>query len=277
MVWAFLACLQLEEDTPATRIEGAALWLFVVEGPVVSAERDGKLWIGRLEKKVDWKEVTSGVADHWHVFAHGHHWISCSAPSARKLRVLQLDTSFKKVREVELATGELPTNDHFLVAEPEGVAVGVFHPGQGHRIFRIDQGEVEIGGGKYRHSNGSSAIPVKGGFLLLASETLAPTQPSRVFRMDVDADWKITGSKTLIEEANVNVSMVSGGMVGDELIVVARVGGEDGAIVRYAFGKREVLEEKGANRPHVALIDGKLYTTWDTRGGAKLRIDRVKR
>lgn len=280
MILALLACLQqLEPESPAARVEGAGMWLFVVDGPVLSMERDQKLFIGRQGKKVDWKEVASGIADHWHIFAHGHHWISCSAPSARQLRLLQLDGAFKKVREVELETGSLPTNDHFLVADGDGVAVGVFDPGRGHRVFRVGRGEVDLGGGKHRHSNGSSAIPVKDGFLLFASETLNPAQPSRVFLMEFDAAWKITSSRTLIEEPKTHVSMASGAKLDDgTLVVVARVGGEDGAIVRYISGKREVLEEKGANRPHVVRIGDQLYTTWDVRGGgAKLQIDRVRK
>src|SRR3990172_7089767 len=72
-------------------IGGARVWLFAIDDGspklAVSAESDGQLLVGRLDANdpaasVAWQTAagpadTGGIsiADHWHIYAHGDHWI----------------------------------------------------------------------------------------------------------------------------------------------------------------------------------------------------------
>jgi hypothetical protein len=162
-------------------IPGAKLWLFAVDDGnpqlAMSAESDGKLLMGRLDvtnpnTAVSWQTVagptdTGGVsiADHWHIFAHGYHWLVFSVAGDSASYLLKLDKDFQRLALVPVGHTDGPTNDMFLVAETNGVAVAHFAPGYGHTIHRFDVqakkiGQVRIGGSIFTHANGSSAIPV---------------------------------------------------------------------------------------------------------------------
>ena len=351
LILAFLVtmCLQDPETSPdlnsvhsATRVKGASLWLFPVEDGseqvMFSSENTRDLLAGRADLRsldVKWKKVAgmkdtggANIADHWHVFAHDHHWLSFSTGKARKSYLLKLDKNLQRKGLWKVADGEefasrkrggrgpggnrepsgMPTNDHFLVAEPEGVAVGHFYPGYGHRVFRFDiQGrlkeKVDVGDGKYRHGNGSSVIPLKSGYLILATETLNPRAQGGILFILTDADWKPLSIRRVIDEEGKNVAMASGIRLSDGYVILAarvipdasprgertqppagqkRQMKDDGAIVRYVIspgGKilsREVLLEKGGNRPHTVLKGDLLLTSWDGRG-LWLRVDRISR
>jgi len=311
----------LEPWKPARRVD-APLWLFPVaddEGTIVlSSENTRHLRVATTDLenlRIRWKDAagsedTAGqnISDHWHIFAHGHHWLSFSTGSAQQSYLLKLDKNLKRVGLWPLSNQKgLPTNDHFLVAEPDGVAVGHFRPGYGHRIFRFDKegkprGTVDVGGGAYRHGNGSSAIPLQGGYRILATETLNMVQQGGVFFLETDANWKPKASKLVIDEDRKNVAMASGIVLESGYTILhARVcdkacprgemppppskdqkglAPDDGAIVRYVISperkivSREELAERG-NRPHTTLVGDLLITTWDGQG-TTLRVDRVR-
>ncbi len=149
-------------------IAGAGVWLFAVDDGnpqlALSAELDGKLLVGRLDvtdpkATVSWQAVASptdtggmSIADHWHIFAHGYHWLVFSVAGDSASYLLKLDKDFQRLALVPVGHTDGPTNDMFLVAEPDGVTVGHFAPGYGHTIHRFDvqakkTGQVRIGGG----------------------------------------------------------------------------------------------------------------------------------
>jgi hypothetical protein len=286
-----LVLLQILEAGTPTRVEGAPMWLFVVEG-AASAERDGKLRVGRFDLdrlRADWKDLdTERVADHWHLFAHDHHWISFSTPGAKRSFLVKLDRSLKQAGLWKITDGEVITNDHFLAAESDGVALAHFLPGHGHRVYRIGldgriRSKIDVGGGPYRHSNGSSSIPSDAGHTIFATETLDPSRRSAVSLLEIDRDWKPRSMRKLLDE-DAHVAMASGARIGDRLVVVARVRkpapgpSDDGAIVRYvlsAEGKvlsRDVVADRG-NRPHLSVAGDRVVIAWD----GMIRVDRVRK
>ncbi len=309
-------------------VDGANVWLFVVEGAggsiVLSSERNGELQVARFDPdrpgaRPAWRtvarrgdDVAGRVADHWHVYAHGRHWLAFSTERARTSYLLSLGDDLEPLGLTTVADeAGFPTNDLFLVAEPEGVAVGHFDPGYGHHVFRFDVrgravSTARVGGGRFRHANGSSAIADGEGYRILATENLMSLCRSAIRLVRTDAEWKPVSVETeWIEEPEpCNVSMASGVRLENGWWIVharvrpgawdrgelppprapAGVDPEDGALVRYLVSpegkvaRREVLVEEGNHpfRPHTALVGDRLYTTWDEEGHVFLRIDRLE-
>jgi hypothetical protein len=331
---------QITPVTANTPVPGANVWLFVVDDgspqPAVSAERPGSaggIVIGRINlanpgASINWQFVATpadtggrGIADHWHVFAHGHHWIAFSAhefpppPGQAPDRfsyLLKMDTAFRRVALIPVVFNSTePTNDMFLVAEPDGVAVSVFMPSnRGLRLYRFDtegrsRGSVTIGGGQYAHGNGSSALPLQDGYLEFATETLQPNATSSVKAIVFDPAWQPQCAVTLIDESGTNAAMPSGVRLANGTVIVnmriitgvtprglqapfaqPSVTPDSGAIQRLVVmpdgtvvSRETILERTTAansgNRPHTALIGDRLITTWDTGGSIWLRIDRI--
>lgn len=307
-------------------IAGASLWLFAVDDGsqqlVVSAEQDQEVMLGRLDpnnpaQPVDWQVVISkidtggrGTADHWHIFAHGLHWIVFSVPGDDISKLATFDKNFNRTNLVDIDNpGNVPTNDMFLVEEKDGVAVGHFLPGTGHKVFQFDtnanlKGTVDVGGGQYIHTNGSSAEKTSDGFIIFGTETLAPDSVGGIKKIVTDSDWKPKSSVNLVREEGKNIVMASSATFENGYRVVhARVRDgakpfdprsapsapapgqplpdDSGAIVRYVIApdnrvvSQETLASQGANRPHTALVGDLLITSWDSKSGVKLRIDKV--
>ena len=310
------------EQTATFHVENAPIWLFAVDdetdSPVLSTERDGAIYLGHLDlanpaTAVEWQRVVSSddlggkrVADHWHTFAYGAHWIVFSVQEANASYLLKLDQNFERLSLTPVAT-TAPTNDMFLVENDAGVSVGHFMPGVGHTLYDIDlNGNVlhksNVGGDRARHGNGASAIGSVEGFSLFAGETLNFVEQSALLKIDTDLDWNVTDVTTLVDDPSHNVSMTSAVMLeGGYVVVTARVtesyergvlpppkdsgeplADDGGSIVRFVFDEegneisREVLfDGTTEHRPHMELIGELLITTWDGAGGSSLRIDEV--
>ena len=305
-------------------IVGAKTWLFAVDDGspqlALSGESDGQLLMGRVDVTnpaalVSWQTVagpadTGGVpiADHWHIFAHGYHWIVFSVAGDSASYLLKLGKDFQRLALVPVGHTDGPTNDMFLVAEPDGVAVGHFAPGYGHTIHRFDlaankTGQVRIGGGVYAHSNGSSAIPVNGGYLVFATETMNPSVTSAVRLIQFDASWRPVNIGAVLDEDGTNAAMASAVRLDSSYTIVhlrVRTGvsprqkstttqqpgspmpDDSGALVRLLLDpngtivSRETLVSDKANRPHTSLVGNTLITTWDEAGTIRLRVDRLQ-
>ncbi|MBI4296526.1 MAG: hypothetical protein HY667_05365 [Chloroflexi bacterium] len=307
-------------------IAGAKVWLFAVDDGnprlALSAESDGQLLVGRLDisnptAPVSWRTVagpadTGGapIADHWHIYAHGYHWLVFSVAGDNASYLLKLSKDFQRIALVPVGHADGPTNDMFLVAEPGGVAVGHFAPtSRGQIIHRFNVGarkigEASIGGGAFAHTNGSSAIPVEGGYLLFATETLNPSVAGAVRMIQLDASWRPVSSKAVLDETGTNAAMPTAvRLANGYMIVNLRVrtgvsprgaapgplpqpGGllpdDSGALVRLVLTpdgtvvNRETLAPAGTNRPHTALVGDLLVTTWDETGTVRLRVERVQ-
>ena len=309
----------------ATRsIPGAKVWLFAVDNGnpqlAVSAESDGKLLMGRWDvtnpsSTVSWQTVagptdTGGVsiADHWHIFAHGYHWLVFSVAGDSASYLLKLDKDFQRLALVPVGHTDGPTNDMFLVAEPNGVAVAHFAPGYGHTIHRFDvqsnkTGQVRIGGGIFTHANGSSAIPVEGGYLLFSSETLNPSATSAVKLIQLDASWHPVNVRAVLDEDGTNAAMATAVRLDSGYTIVhlrIRTGvsprqkepttpqpgsllpDDSGALVRLVLApdgtivSKETLVPGGTNRAHTTLVGDLLVTTWDETSTVRLRVDRIQ-
>ncbi len=304
-------------------ITGAQLWLFAIDDGntqlAISAESDGKLLMGRLDitnpnSAVSWQIVASStdtggssIADHWHIFAHGYHWLVFSVSGGSASYLLKLDKDFRRLAMVPVGHTDGPTNDMFLVAEPDGVAVGHFKPGYGHTIHRFDVqankiGQVSIGGGIYIHTNGSSAIPVEGGYLLFASETLNPSVTSAIRLIQCDTAWNPVNVSTVFDEDGTNAAMPTAVCLDSGYKIVhlrvrtgvstrqnassPRAGSllpdDSGALVRLVLApdgtivSRETLVSDCTNRAHTTLVGDLLITTWDETSTVYLRVDRVR-
>ena len=305
-------------------VSGVKLWLFAVNDGnpqmALSAEADGKLLMGRLDvtdpnATVSWQTVASStdaggvtIADHWHIFAHGYHWLVFSVAGDSASYLLKLDKDFKRLALVPVEHTDGPTNDMFLVAEPDGVAVGHFAPGYGHTVHRFDlqakkTGQVRIGGPSYTHANGSSAITVDGGYLLFASETLNPSTTSAVKLIRLDASWQPVSVRAVLDEDGTNAAMATAVRLDSGYTVVhlrirtgvsprqqapaapqpgAPMPDDSGALVRLVLApdgeivSRETLVASGTNRAHTTLVGDLLVTTWDENGSARLRVDSIR-
>jgi hypothetical protein len=305
-------------------IQGALIWPFLVSDDagrfVLSSEKAGGIVMSELvggEDVVGWQTVLAPddigggiIVDHWHVFAHGFHWIAVNTTTNRTSYLAKISPDFKLVGWVKVAENVklnereyITTNDLFLVDEADGVTVGHFLPGTGHRLFRYDTdlrliGTKDIGGGTARHANGSSALRTDERFLVFASENLNPAQTGGVRLLSFDQNWNLTSNVLLLSEAKKNISMATGTYLPDGTLVVhAKVtnvanvpstpgaGGlpdDSGAILRYRFSDAlelldtEVLEESTARHPHTTFADGILYTVWDANKASWLRKDEVR-
>lgn len=234
-------------------VAGAPIWLFAVpddEGRVIlSAEVNQGLVMAELDltnpdAAPNWKTIVSreevgGVADHWHVFARGYHYLVFSQPSADSAYVVKVDRDLNRVamehivNKFEVPEEEQPpfggeyltTNDMFLVAEPAGVTAAFFLPTIGHKLFRLDEdlkiyGIKTIGGGELAHGNGSSAIPSQTGFDVLASDTIMQLQQSGVRLLRYDADWNFQEAFDLLDIDRQSIGMVSGAYLTDGSLVL---------------------------------------------------------
>ena len=114
------------------------------------------------EATLDWKTIVSrdevgGVADHWHVFAGGYHYLVFSQPSADSAYAVKVDRDLNRmamehiIDRYEVPASERPpmggeflvTNDMFLVPEEDGIAAAFFLPTIGHKVFRMDE-DLEV-------------------------------------------------------------------------------------------------------------------------------------
>jgi hypothetical protein len=275
----------------------------------------GRLDVTDPAAAVSWQTVagpadTGGIpiADHWHIFAHSCHWLVFSVAGDTASYLLKLDTDFKRLALVPVGHTDGPTNDMFLVAGPDGVAVGHFAPGYGHTVHRFDiqaepTGQVRIGGGKFTHCNGASAIPVNGGYILFAPETMNPSTTGAMLAITFDLAWNPVNIRPVLNEEGTNAAMATAVRLDDGYTIVnlrVRTGvsprqqapaapqpgsplpDDSGALVRLVLApdgtvaSRETLVASGANRPHTALVGDRLVTTWDENGTVRLRIDRVQ-
>lgn len=328
------------EEVSTTKIDGASIWLFAVpddkEKMVLSTEDNGTIKMGFFDldnpqKSVNWKTVVSQsdiggkrVADHWHEFKNGYHWISFSISEADTGYLMKVDRDLNRVKLVKAVEKEqlsqadlppnapnnnnnmsMPTNDMFLVTEDNGVSVGFFLPGKGHRVFQFDsdlnfKSKTDIGGGDYRHGNGSSAIETTNGFDLLASESINHLQEGFLNLIKFDNKWSPKSVTTLVNDKGKSIGMTSGLYLDDgSLIINARVNenaysqeemlqkappgtaSDDGAnIERFHFDASgnlistvKIYEGTAGHRPHTSKVKDKLITTWDV--GAYLRIDKI--
>jgi len=305
-------------------IAGARVWLFAVDDGnpqlALSAESDGRLVMGRLDvtnpdATVSWQTIASpadtggaSIADHWHIFAHGYHWLVFSVAGDSASYLLKLDKDFRRLALVAIGHTDGPTNDMFLVAEPDGVAVAHFAPGYGHTIHRFDLqakkiGQVRIGGGTFTHANGSSAIPVEGGYLVFATESLNPMTTSAVQIIQFDTSWHPVKIGAMLDENGTSAVMATAVRLNNGYIIVhlrirsgvsarqkepvapqpgSMPSDNSGALVRLVLApdgttvSRETLVSGGANRPHTMLAGDRLVTTWDETGAIRLRVDRVQ-
>ena len=308
----------------ARSIAGARVWLFAIDDGspelAVSAEADGKLIIGRLDvtdpsAAVSWQTAagpddTGGVpiADHWHIFAHGYHWIVFSVAGDSASYLMKLDKDFQRLAIVPVGHTDGPTNDMFLVAEPDGVAVGHFAPGYGHTVHRFDlqankTGQVRIGGGEFAHANGSSAILVERGYLVFASETLNPSSTGAVRALKFDSSWRPVDVMTVLDENGTNAAMATAVRLDSGYTIVhlrVRTGvspgqaapvapepgsplpDDSGALLRLVLSpdgavvSTETLVTEGSNRVHSTLSGDLLITSWDGNDTVSLRVDRIE-
>lgn len=163
--------------------------------------------------------------------------------------------------------------------------------------------QVRIGGGIFTHANGSSAIPVEGGYFVFSSETLNPTATSAVRLIQFDASWRPVNIRVVLDEDGTNASMATAVRLQSGYTIVhlrSRTGvslrqkapaapqpgsilpDDSGALVRMVLApdgtivSRETLVSDGANRPHTTLFGDLLVTTWDETGMVRLRVDRFR-
>lgn len=289
-----------------TSVPGGAVWLFLIddgeEQLAASTEAGQAIQMGRFDPanptaSIDWQTVASSadtgglnIADHWHIFAHGYHWIVFSTSNAEQSYLLQLTTDFERVTLVEVAQHDLvdgtgiSTNDMFLVEEADGVTVGHFYPGYGHQLYRFNTSAelidtTTIGGGDYGHGNGATAYQTDSGFTVFAPSDLSPSTASPLYKLTFDADWEPTSIATLLEEDDTDFAMGSAALLADgSYIVQARkidnvsshTGNDDaGSIVQYRFASDDTLVDslvitETGNRPHTLKVGDDLYLTYDT-------------
>ena len=220
-----------------------------------------------------------------------------------------MDKNFQRLALVPVGHTDGPTNDMFLVAEPDGIAVAHFAPGYGHTVHRFDVqtkkiGQVRIGGGRFAHANGSSAIAVEGGYLVFSSETLNPLVTSAVRLIRFDASWLPVDVQPVYDEDGTNAVMATAVRLANGYTIVhlrirtgasprqkapssqpaqpSPMGDDSGALVRLVLApdgtiaKKETMVPSGTNRAHTTLLGDLLVTTWDETGAAFLRVDRVQ-
>lgn len=295
----------LTEVQSPTALLGGAAWLFFVDDGednlAVSAEANQSIQMGRFDPTnpdadITWQTVVTsadtggqGIADHWHMFAHGYHWIVFSTTGASQSYLLQLNTQFERVAFTEVAQNEagIATNDMFFVAEEDGVTVGHFNPPDGHTLYRFNTAAelvdtTRIGGGDYIHGNGASAYQTDSGFIVFAPSDLDPASASPLYKITYSADWEEQSIVTLLEADDTDFAMGTAVLLDDgSYILHARkitnvsnhTGGDDsGSIVQYRFTSNDklvdstTLVEDSGNRPHTLTVGDDVYVTYDASG-----------
>lgn len=294
-------------------LNDAQTWLFAIDDGkdelALSAEKDNTLIMGRWNlsspSTVTWQTILTStdlsgnaISDHWHLYAHHHHWIVVSTQNARVSYLLQLDQNFNQVSlqkvadyEISLTNGDIPTNDMFMVDEADGLAIGHYEPPTGHRLFRFDSSanalsHVDIGGDDFNHGNGSSAILYENRFVLLATENIDETQDGKISLMSFDSSWNEIQSETLLEKTGKNFSQATGVFLDSGILVTylreVDTSSLDDLIVRYTVSpngdilSRAVIAENEVHRPHTTLLENQqIVLAWDPSGSGtvKMRID----
>lgn len=308
-----------------TRVEGAPLWLFATEDKkerlVLSMEVDQSIKLSFFDsenpKSLDWTTVANSenldgntISDHWHIYAHGYHWLSMSTPQARTAYLLQLNDDWEQIKLIKTADdwragdfssevfdtmSSIVTNDHWMTKTKDGVAIGYSLIGWGSLVVEVNmEGEITrtelIGSGDYRHGNGSAALTVDNHYLVLAADTIAQPMKSRLRGLLYDEDWNEISAASYVDQSSTNFSMNSGVMLPNGyLVTVSRYNNiygnitsdDHGGIIRYVIDpdgqvvSSETFRESGAYRPHLALAGNQLITTWDERGNTYIVIDEL--
>ena len=305
-----------EVQAPVALPSGAS-WLFVIDDGedmlALSTEAGSSIHMGRLDPANPSAPITlqsvassadtggQGIADHWHIYAHGYHWIVFSVTNAEQSYLLQLDKDFNQITLVEVAQQDkgVSTNDMFLVAEDDGITVGHFYEGQGHKLYRFNTAAeltdtMTIGGsGNFAHGNGASAYQTDNGFVVFAPTSLDPSSATELYKITYSADWEEKSIVTLLQADDTGFAMGSAALLDDgSYIIHARkianasdhdnTGDDSGAIVQYRFASDDelvdstmIVEESG-NRPHTTLVGDDVYLTYDSSNAvyfAQYRLD----
>lgn len=253
----------LTTKVSATEVTDAQTWLFAVvdddSNVVVSAAGQTStgtkyIYAGFLPTPLDsttygsvsWVDVSGSIwvtdlADIWHIFAHGYHWISYSNGAADSLSVVglnpaDLSVAFGPYLIVDSGGGGLvpwntnmKTNDHFLVVGPwHSVCVGFSDRDNNETYIEVvDTGGVEIA--RYQFSNLSApALPANSGcsaqrvtrtstlkierrFRMMVTTTLSPSSDSDILLYDFDRTWTASSVTpvTLLSTAGVNYGMAT--------------------------------------------------------------------
>ena len=155
----------------------------------------------------------------------------------------------------------------------------------------------------FTHTNGSSAIPVDGGYLVYASESLNPSVTSAVRAIKFDSSWHPVDIIPVFDENGTNAVMATAVRLDSGYTIVylrLRTGvsprqklpsapqpgsllpDDSGALMWLVLTQdgtvvsKETLVSGGANRPHITLVGDMLITTWDENDTAHLRVDRIQ-
>ncbi len=235
------------------RVPGVQLWLFAVddggEAPVWSGERTqgGGIFVVRCAiddvgtlTETDWQQVLAltdalaqfpvdsafrtptSHADHWHIYAHGRHWIAFSMADGADgvgIGLLTLDDSLAVVtgptrlyRSVAAATN-VATNDLFMCETPTGVVIffKTFPPARaGEELTLVEATaadpslpDVAVGmvtdplgllAGTPMANGGSAYYEATAAepYVLLVPSTLAPSAASVIQQVRLDAAFEVT-------------------------------------------------------------------------------------
>ncbi len=240
-----------------TTVTDAHLWLFPVvddyQGLVLSAEGNGGIIVSRIDPldtasfgSPSWTTVAStadtggeNIADHWHIYAHGYHWISFSTTSANKCFLLKMDMDFNRIGLYTAYTNKTfksiqnaVTNDHFLVEEKKGVAIALFQHGDKSSTGKprmIVKRFTSNGGSKATkfvpadspnsYSNGGSAYLQTGRcpahispcFMIFVPEKIDETVKGDLIHLIADKNWQVKSSSKILSNVGFNYSMSSMG------------------------------------------------------------------
>lgn len=169
--------LTCEGYVTATSGPSPELWLFAVDDGsttdvMLSAEAGGGLYMARIDPISDFTPDSTGsttgtftvsggswtlidvpfnfgLSDHWHVYAHGFHWLSCNDAEAEGIGDIYLvqmdsalgtasapgyvqavsstDSTLAKTFAPQFYTDVGATNDHFMIEMWSGLGIGVGH------------------------------------------------------------------------------------------------------------------------------------------------------
>lgn len=307
-------------NATTTQLNNCNVWLFAVDdlqdgsgNVVLSGEGASKLKAVRMDldspiSSPSWTDIATtadtggtNIADHWHSFVNGSHYIVFATTTSRISYLTKFSTSLSRefvttIVNTETASNGQPvlTNDMFMVPSASGLLIGHFVPNLGQKLYeRSLTGAAiraaEIGGGANTHSNGSSALSSGDGFVIYAPRTLNPTATSDLLRFTLNSSLAISASSTFLTETNTNHAMATKTDLPNGYYAITyrirrdlSAAGDDGAIERKIYNSNDelidgpdIIELDSSNRPHTTLIDNRFVTTYDKSGSCRLRVETI--
>ena len=236
------------------------------------------------------------LSGHKFLFVNGFYFAALTTATGSEMELLRLRTDLIRDGYSQVVSSSPdPTTDFFFAASPLKLAIGLFHPTNGHTVIQLNPTDfgvrttVSIGGGAYPQKQGSGAAwrTTDSVFELWTPDTLDFRGPSDLHRTLFNSSWSPTtpDTKPVNDPAVVETRPTAVTVDGPTGVTVLHYVAADnpplanppgsGSIHRRLFdatgieipGSHKTLPRTSCNRPTSTILGNFLYLGYETPTG----------